>query len=904
MPDNHSHNSSLFYLCTGFHRSGTSLVAQTLADNGMRMGNELMGASFSNPLGHVEDLPVVRLHDKIFSINGVDWRYHDHAPLVKPNWLSNYINRYCVEKRNDTDLNGVKDPRAVFFLKDWHHALGPDLRCIFIYRHWSTACHSLFKRHSRHLINSVPAMVANKLNFSFWQHPDLAFDMWRTSNKRLLEFYHAHPDKCLLISQQAFVDNNLRVQQCASKIGLSANNFICENYRPTLMTENVQQSTINMLSTEQRQQLDDLWFELEQNADVACGNVPEIVKDKWFPAPRHFTHKSRPERRPIVLTPFNLAELSWQECFGFLVRIPTNRTDQQLFAALFKRHFTSVENYQTLAQITHKVGDYLSTKLAKMRAMQVDCQSWRIADWRLFTDDDRQWITKDSTELPQGNPFSLRPKTDLTKRETKFTFDLDKDWSVFLDLLQDKPRSVVADWLIGGLLYKACNDAQVYQAIAHIAIQHKLYAIAEFSVLYGMRLQQDAINTMTLGDVYRATGLIEPARACFMLANRFEQDEPGILARLADVCLTAGEYDDARIYLKQAGNIEPNHPVVEFCQQRMTPHVSSDPQQETTSTMDLSPMLMPDNEHYENVVNLMRTDYLQGKQRDQFYRQNAFVQRHNRQWLGAGLQHLAPRSQINLCSHIYSHWRTLFKPAVLATELELASQPAPEQINVEKAAHLKLKTAVTLFVNDVSLLSELFCFIENISAAVDLYLFVEPDNYIKLQQVLEQSSIQSLPIVTTSNQPTEQMLLQTELELVNGYQLVCRLTTLSLDGNKPLANWRLQLLFSLLGTPELVETIVDKFVQEPQLGLVCAPYHKAWANKLAEEIQRWRVHSGLGDSLVELWPVVGGMFWYRPAALRTFSEAEHQLEDAMTWQLPVSIYQNDFYCRFSHRLDD
>ena len=387
MPDNHSHNSALFYLCTGFHRSGTSLVAQTLADNGMRMGNELMGASFSNPLGHVEDLPVVRLHDKIFSINGVDWRYHDHAPLVKPNWLSNYINRYCVEKRSDTDLNGVKDPRAVFFLKDWHHALGPDLRCIFIYRHWSTACQSLFKRHSRHLINSIHPMVANKLNFSFWQHPDLAFDMWKASNQRLLDFYLAHPDKCLLISQQAFVDNNPLVQQCASKIGLSANNFICENYRPTLMTDNVQQSTINMLSAEQRQQLDDLWLELEKNADVACGNVPEIVKDKWFPSPRHFTHKSRPERRPIVPTPFNLAELSWQECFGFLVRIPTNRTDQQLFAALFKRPFTSVENYQTLAKVTHKVGDYLSSKLAKMRAMQVDCQSWRIADWRLFTED-------------------------------------------------------------------------------------------------------------------------------------------------------------------------------------------------------------------------------------------------------------------------------------------------------------------------------------------------------------------------------------------------------------------------------------------------------------------------------------------------------------------------------------
>ena len=59
---------SPFYLCSGFHRSGTSLIAQSLANGGMHMGDELMGASFSNPLGHVEDMPVVRLHDKIFKL--------------------------------------------------------------------------------------------------------------------------------------------------------------------------------------------------------------------------------------------------------------------------------------------------------------------------------------------------------------------------------------------------------------------------------------------------------------------------------------------------------------------------------------------------------------------------------------------------------------------------------------------------------------------------------------------------------------------------------------------------------------------------------------------------------------------------------------------------------------------
>jgi hypothetical protein len=104
-----------FYLCTGFHRSGTSLLAQSLAKGGMHMGGELMGASFSNPLGHVEDMPIVRTHDKLFKINGTDWRYRDHGPLIKPNWLPNYLQRYITDSVKKHKFCGVKDPRATFF---------------------------------------------------------------------------------------------------------------------------------------------------------------------------------------------------------------------------------------------------------------------------------------------------------------------------------------------------------------------------------------------------------------------------------------------------------------------------------------------------------------------------------------------------------------------------------------------------------------------------------------------------------------------------------------------------------------------------------------------------------------------------------------------------------------------
>ena len=65
---------SPFLLVSGFHRSGTSLVAQTLHSNGVNLGENLMGASFGNPNGHFEDLSIVELHDELLNLHGLDWQ--------------------------------------------------------------------------------------------------------------------------------------------------------------------------------------------------------------------------------------------------------------------------------------------------------------------------------------------------------------------------------------------------------------------------------------------------------------------------------------------------------------------------------------------------------------------------------------------------------------------------------------------------------------------------------------------------------------------------------------------------------------------------------------------------------------------------------------------------------------
>ncbi|WP_416305709.1 rhamnan synthesis F family protein [Neptunicella sp. SCSIO 80796] len=907
MPDQNPHNSSLFYLCTGFHRSGTSLVAQTLADNGMHMGNELMGASFSNPLGHVEDLPIVRLHDKIFSINGVDWRYHDHAPLVKPNWLSNYIARYVNEKRAGGMLNGVKDPRAAFFLKDWQLAAGDRLRYIFVYRHWTTACQSLFKRHSRHLVNSIHPLDSNKLNFSFWQQPDLAFDMWRTTNKRILDFYRDHPEKCLLISQEALITKNDSVNHFAKKIGLSSTSFTCQNFRQDLMTDRALESTINMLSAAQRQLLDNLWSELQQQADVACEQIPQVIKDNWFPSPRHFIRKlkSKPHVESTE-TRFNLAGLSWDESFGFLVRIPPHRFKPALLEELLNRPFTHSQHYQTLAKVAHRAEQYLITRLAKIRAMQTYSQSWKLSDWDLFTDEQPDWMTLTRQQLIKANPFSVLSLSDLTDSDPEMLEWLQQPEHKIIIALEhaDKPRLIKR--LTATLLYKASNNANFYIRVADIARDKNCLIAAEFSLLLSLRTSQTAMPMRALADLYRSQNRLHTVADCLGDIATLPDSDVEIVAELADVHHALGQQETASRYLQQAMAMEPKNSVVLSTQQHML--LKEQPKQDVASQLsyDFSMYCLPDNEHYENVVGAMREDYQQGKQRDHFYRQNAFIQRRNRTWLGHGLAQLAPRSQINLCSHIYLHWQSLFSSEVLTTELKLDSQTelvsSPIATGSESAS---LKLAITLEVTNVELLAEMSSFIKQIPYQSDIFIFVASSIFEQINSVFASSGnvrIISMPVDCDFLEK-----LKYEADTAKDYSLVCRLTTDVQSQPVELENWRLQQLFWLLGSGERIRQFMQAFAENHRLGLLSAPLNTYLINNVLKDVSPNNNLLSKSDSGEVIAPIMGKMFWYRPDALTTSLTEIPLLEpfesgDEINWSLAWLLKQNGFTRAFSHQI--
>ncbi|MFC4700058.1 hypothetical protein ACFO4O_07825 [Glaciecola siphonariae] len=444
----------MFYLVTGFHGSGTSLLAQTLNDNGINMGSELMGATFSNPLGHVEDMPVVRLHDKIYGINHTDWRYTGNN-LLKPKWLSSYIETYLSTRNHEYDaLNGVKDPRAVDFLHEWHQAAHGDIRFVFIYRHWQSATYSLFNRHSQHLLNSALELNKHRVNMSFWQQPRLAYDMWQSANQKILAFVQAHRNQCILLSQESFVSGLTIPQAALIRVKLTSEHFIKRQFRPALLSSTLAPRPANPSSTKpsahehlcdalKQGELDALYQALEAHSDLPSGI-------RATPAPRvEFTPESKPKREPKpkpkpmskpVSAPVKLAsaklsycidDLTWKELSGTLVQISSTDQGYWHFEQVLKKPLAQddvcfakmPQVLMDIAKVAHQHGVLAVARVLKIRACMCDAiarsrSPFDMHQWTLFIEKTEGvgdgWLSEPLTHLRKQNPLSLRSKGELT----------------------------------------------------------------------------------------------------------------------------------------------------------------------------------------------------------------------------------------------------------------------------------------------------------------------------------------------------------------------------------------------------------------------------------------------------------------------------------------------------------
>lgn len=108
------------FVVQGMHRSATSLIAKALHDQGVHMGDHLLGATADQPHGHYEDVELIRINDRMLDTLGGAW--NDPPPRADIGRIPVDEPVRYIESRRGPHLWGMKDPRLVITWPVWRKA--------------------------------------------------------------------------------------------------------------------------------------------------------------------------------------------------------------------------------------------------------------------------------------------------------------------------------------------------------------------------------------------------------------------------------------------------------------------------------------------------------------------------------------------------------------------------------------------------------------------------------------------------------------------------------------------------------------------------------------------------------------------------------------------------------------
>ena len=265
-------------VCTGFHRSASSVTAHHLDNAGLPMGIHLMGGGISNYGGHYEDWPVVNLHERLLDDNDTNWQFHDEVVLSTRN-LAPFL-KYIQLRDQYAFSWGFKDPRSSLFLNEWDQALNERGRYLFLVRHWSSSIESLLRRHSRRLSHGLIRHQKEKVDFNFWLEPDLGAKMWLAYNARLLAFAEQKAEQCLIVTQRALFNDIPLIKTLNENFGFKMDQNSESVFNSGQLKDLASSSVNNIFSEGVREQLEDTWSRLIAMAHFKTDDESPFFIDK------------------------------------------------------------------------------------------------------------------------------------------------------------------------------------------------------------------------------------------------------------------------------------------------------------------------------------------------------------------------------------------------------------------------------------------------------------------------------------------------------------------------------------------------------------------------------------------------------------------------------------------------
>jgi GT2 family glycosyltransferase len=191
------------------HRSGTSLVASTLAAAGIQMGPRLLAGDAHNPHGYFEDLDFLDLDRRMLAAacppddgGHPDWGWTESESLDVETFerYRDEASALLAARSSQGSAWGFKDPRASLLL-DFYLSFAPGARFLLTYRFpWEVA-------------DSIQHLGAD----AFLRRPDYAYRIWAFYNRHLLDFHRSNPDRSVLVSIDAAVENSSRMAELLRK---------------------------------------------------------------------------------------------------------------------------------------------------------------------------------------------------------------------------------------------------------------------------------------------------------------------------------------------------------------------------------------------------------------------------------------------------------------------------------------------------------------------------------------------------------------------------------------------------------------------------------------------------------------------------------------------------------------
>ena len=152
----------------GMHRSGTSMLAGSLRQTGLSLGNINTKATH-NKKGNMEHPAIMHMQEHLLISNGGSW---DNPPNeIKWEKLHLSVRDLFISSFKEEDMWGFKDPRTLLTIEGWLEVI-PDAEFVGIFRNPSSVVQSLQKRNDFTIEKSL--------------------ELWKIYNERLLQLHNIY----------------------------------------------------------------------------------------------------------------------------------------------------------------------------------------------------------------------------------------------------------------------------------------------------------------------------------------------------------------------------------------------------------------------------------------------------------------------------------------------------------------------------------------------------------------------------------------------------------------------------------------------------------------------------------------------------------------------------------------